>query len=257
MALETQISANKILASLPKQEAGRLGPYFEIVSLPCNDVLYHEDQPIHYVYFPTTAMLSLLSALDNGSIVEIAPIGSEGMLGVRSLLGSDKSDSTAAVQIAGECLRVRADILANEFERHGELHRQLLRYLRYMVTLISQSVACNRVHLLQQRFCRWLLALYGRVLSNEFPMTHETISQRLGTPRSEVSVNAKVLQDRGLIRYHRGKMTITDAQGLEPLACECHRVVKAEMEKLIADLDPERPSAARAPGCSDLERIRA
>ena len=259
MLPETHFLNNAILAGLPREETLRLLPHCESVSLACNDTLYREGQPIHYVYFPRTAMLSVLVMLTNGSVIEVAAIGSEGLLGIRTVLGGKRSDSTATVQVPGDCLRVRADVLVNEFERRGELHRRLLHYMRYMVASISQSAACNRVHLLEQRLCRWLLVLYRRVRCDEFSITHETIAQRLGTPRSEVSIAAKFLQDRGIIRYHRGKMRIVDPALLESLACECYRIVNREMENLVADLasEPVSTGSLRFPTYADTQTLIA
>jgi len=238
---------NSILGGLPREEKQRLLPYMEAVPLSANDVLYEEGQPVHYSYFPRTAMISFLVGMSDGAMVEVANIGSEGMLGMRAVLGGRRSDGSAIVALSGDCLRVRTDLLAGEFSHRGSLQHRLLHYLRYLLAQTSQSAACNRLHLLEQRFCRWLLTIYKRVKSAEFPITHELISYRLGTPRSEVSITAKVLQQDGFIQYHRGKMRILDAAGLESHVCECHHILNRELEAFAAICAPEEP-AVEAPG---------
>jgi len=245
---KVDLSKNRILAALPEEESSRLRPHLQLVSCSLGKVLWMRGDPVRYLYFPQDAVAALLASMDDGKSVEVALTGAEGLLGIWALLGAEKYWYLAVVQVPGSFLRIHAEVLRAEFERGGVLHHQLLRYTRYLLAQISQTAACNRVHLLQQRLARWLLMLQDHAKGNEFPITHEFLSQMLGTPRSEVTLAAGMLRNLGLIRYARGKMAILDRQGLEAAACECYQIVTDELndppvEKRCAAM----PSQARKP----------
>jgi CRP-like cAMP-binding protein len=233
---------NQLLAALSKQEYSRLLPHLESVSLPLKQIIYAPNQVIEYVYFPTNGIISLVNVTQNGGIVEAATVGNEGMVGIPVLLGGDQMVGQAIVQVAGDAVRMKVDIFNREVTSGSTLHRLLLRYTLALMTLISQSVACNSLHSEEQRCCRWLLICQDRVKSDSFELTQEFLAQMLGVQRPTVSGAATTLQQAGLIRYSRGKMTIRDRSGLEANCCECYSIVKQEFERLLQDSkEHERP----------------
>ena len=177
-------------------------------------------------------MISLLSATEDGHTIEVGMIGSEGMAGIPAILQVNKAPYQVMVQIGADARRIKADALRRGFDRGGVLHGLLLRYTHALLCQIAQLVACNRFHTMEQRLCRWLLISRDRMRSDTFPLTQEFISHMLGVPRTNVTMTAGTLQRKGLIRYTRGSITVTDARGLEVAACECYRVVKEEIDDL-------------------------
>ena len=226
---------NKLLSALSKEEYSRLLPYLEPVSLPLKQIIYAPNQLIEYVYFPTDSIISLVNVTQNGGIVEAATVGNEGMVGIPVLLGGDEMVGQAMVQIAGDAVRMKADIFKRQVTPSSTLHRLLLRYTLALMTLISQSVTCNSLHSVEQRCCRWLLICQDRVKSDSFELTQEFLAQMLGVQRPTVSGVATTLQQVGLIRYSRGKMTIRDRSGLEAACCECYGIIKQEFERILQD----------------------
>lgn len=218
---------NHLLAALPHKCYKRLEPNLTAVSLELEQVVDTPARPARYVYFPTSAVLSMLSTMENGAMVEIGMIGNEGATAIATCLGTNTSPPHTIVQVAGDALRIRASKLKAEFDRGGALQDTLLRYIRGLVAQISQSVGCNTHHQLGARLSRWLLIVRDRVPSDELLLQHEFLSQMLGTGRSAVTIAAGALRDAGLIRYARGKIAILDRPGLEASACECYGVVKA------------------------------
>ncbi len=226
---------NQLLSALSKEEYERLLPNLESVSLPLKQIIYAPNQIIEYVYFPTNGIISLVNVTENGGIVEAATVGNEGMVGIPLLLGGDEMIGQAMVQVAGDAVRMKADIFKREVTPGSTLHNLLLRYTLALMTLISQSVACNSLHSVEQRCCRWLLICQDRVKSDSFELTQEFLAQMLGVQRPTVSGVATTLQQAGLIRYSRGKMTIRDRRSLEATSCECYGIVKQEFERLLQD----------------------
>ena len=222
--------ANHLLAALPHKAYKRLLPNLSLVSLALEDVIDAPGTPVRYVYFPTTAVLSMLCTMNNGAMVEIGMVGNEGATSMATCLGMDASPPLTIVQVAGDALRIRAPKLKAEFDRGGALHDLLLRYVHALFAQISQSVGCNTHHLLEARLSRWLLIVRDRVPSDELRLQHAFLSQMLGTGRSAVTIAAGALRGAGLIRYARGKITVLDRGGLEASACECYGVVKAAFE---------------------------
>ena len=221
---------NRLLEALPRKTFKRLEPSLSAVTLEIGQVIDTPETRARYVYFPTTAVLSMLCMMENGAMVEFGMVGNEGATAMATCLGMDASPPHTIVQVAGEALRIRAAKLRVEFDRGGALHDLMLRYIHALVAQISQSVGCNTHHLLEARLSRWLLIVRDRVPSDELLLQHEFLSQMLGTRRSAVKIAAGALRGAGLIRYARGKIAILDRAGLEASACECYRVVKTAFE---------------------------
>ena len=224
---------NWILAALPRQEQERLLPHLNSVTLQAGQKLYESGEPARYAYFPESALISLLLVTEAGTSVEVRVIGREGMLGVPIFLQSETMPYRAIVRTAGSARSMKSDILKEEFSLCGPFHHLLLRYLHVLVVQLSQLSVCNRFHSVGQRLCRWLLAAQDRVKLAELKFTQDFISQMLGTDRTSVTAAAGVLQKAGLIRYSRGRITILNREGLGAAACECHRIVKKEFDRLF------------------------
>ena len=197
------------------------------------DVLYEPGAQLRYVYFPTTSIVSLLYVMEDGASAEIAIVGNEGILGISLFMGGETTPSRAVVQSAGHGFRLRAQLLKNEFGRFGPMMHLLLRYTQALITQMAQTAVCNRHHSVDQQLCRWLLLSLDRLASNELSMTQELIANMLGVRREGVTEAAGKLQDAGLIRYRRGKITVLDRPGLEARSCECYQVVKTEFDRLL------------------------
>jgi CRP-like cAMP-binding protein len=224
---------NKLLAALPKAEYQRLLPKLEPVSLSFKQLLYECNEPIDYVYFLNNCVISLIRVMEDGGVVEVATVGNEGMSGLPVLLGGTHSPNETFVQVPGDALRMKVDVFRSEVTPGSPLHNLLLRYTQALMNMLAQSVACNRLHSIEERCCRWLLLTRDRVNSNEFPLTQEFLSQMLGVRRASVSEVAAVLQKAGLIQYHRGKMMILNRKGLEADSCECYQIIKKEFDQLL------------------------
>jgi CRP-like cAMP-binding protein len=208
----------------------------EFVELALGDVVYESGATLSHVYFPTTAIISLLYVMENGESAEIAVVGNEGIVGVSLFMGGNSTPSRAVVQSAGTGLRLRAEILEQEFNQGGAVLHLLLRYTQALLTQMAQTAVCNRHHSLDQQLCRWLLLSLDRLQSYELVMTQELIANMLGVRREGVTESASRLQSAGLIRYARGHISVLDRAGLEKRTCECYAVVKREYDRLL----PER-----------------
>ncbi|HKZ77018.1 MAG TPA: Crp/Fnr family transcriptional regulator [Pyrinomonadaceae bacterium] len=224
---------NHLLAGLSAEEFARLRPKLRSLSLRLGEVIYESGEQMDYVYFPTTAIISLLYIMENGTTAEIGVVGNDGLVGIALFMGGDTTPSRAIVQSAGRVARLKAKVLQAEFTRGGRFHDLLLRYTQALITQISQTAVCNRLHSVDQQLCRWLLLSHDRLPSNRLIMTHELIANMLGVRREGITHAAKQLQDAGLISYVRGDMTILDRQGLEAKVCECYQVVKDEYGRLL------------------------
>jgi CRP-like cAMP-binding protein len=225
---------NHLLASLPQPECQRWLPQLEPVSLPLGFVLYESGSALSHVYFPTSAIVSLLYVLENGASAEIAVVGNEGLVGIALFMGGESTPSRAVVQSAGEGFRLKAQLLKDDFNRPPVLHL-LLRYTQALITQMAQTAVCNRHHSLDEQLCRWLLLSLDRLPGNELVMTQELIANMLGVRREGVTEAALKLQAAGLIRYARGHIVILDRHGLEQRTCECYAVVKKEYDRLLPE----------------------
>ena len=202
------------------------------------DVLYEPGARLRYVYFPTTSIVSLLYVMENGASAEIAIVGNEGILGISLFMGGDYTPSRAVVQSAGYAFRLNAELLKTEFARFGPTMFLLLRYTQALITQMSQTAVCNRHHSVDQQLCRWLLLSLDRLSSSELSMTQDLIANMLGVRREGVTEAAGKLQDAGLIRYRRGKITVLDRPAMEARSCECYQVVKTEFDRLLPYVGP-------------------
>jgi CRP-like cAMP-binding protein len=224
---------NHLLAALPEADYERIATHLELVSLKLGDVLYEPDVSLRHVYFPTTAIVSLLYVMEDGASAEIAIVGNEGILGVSLFMGGDTTPSRAVIQSAGYGYRLKAQSLKEEFGRFGPFLRLLLRYTQALITQMAQTAVCNRHHSVDQQLCRWLLLSLDRLASTELTMTQELIANMLGVRREGVTEAAGKLQLAGLIQYRRGKITVLDRKRLEARSCECYQVVKTEFDRLL------------------------
>ena len=227
---------NHLLAVLPSPECERLFPHLEWVPLPLGTALYESGDRLNHVYFPTTAIVSLLYVLEDGASAGIAVVGNEGILGISLFMGGDTTPGRAVVQCAGHGLRLKARLLQAEFGRFGPAMHLLLRYTQALITQMAQTAVCNRHHSVDQQLCRWLLLSLDRLSSNELSMTQELIANMLGVRRGGVTEAALKLQEADLIRYSRGRIQVLDRPGLERRSCECYGVVKKEMNRLLNDV---------------------
>lgn len=225
--------ANRILKALPFEEYQRLSTNLEPVSMPLGEILCHPDETITHVYFPNQGTVSLVSNFEDGTSVEVGMVGNEGMFGVCVFLGSISTPLLAQVQLPGEGLRMKADVLKKEFNKGGQLQDLLLRYTQAFITQIAQTAACNRAHPVEGRLSKWLLMCEDRAESKQLELTHEFIALMLGARRAGVTVAAGALKSRGLIDYRRGHLSILDREGLESVSCECYPMVKKEFARLI------------------------
>ena len=226
-------TANRILNSLTRSEYERLTPHLQPVNLWFGEVLCRPDEPITHVYFPNRGTVSIVSVFEDGGNVEVGMVGNEGMFGVCVFLGSISTPLQAVVQMPGDGLRMRAEVLRQEFEKGEQLQDLLLRYTQAFIMQIAQNAACNRAHKMEGRLARWLLMCQDRSHSKELALTHEFIATMLGTRRASITEAACQLQHAGLIRYRRGRITVVDREGLEVASCECYPIVRKEFIRLV------------------------
>jgi CRP-like cAMP-binding protein len=224
---------NQLLAVLPVSELERILPELEYVSLEFKQVLHEVNEPIQYVYFPLCGICSMLKVMEDGSSIEVGTVGNEGFVGLPILLGTSHLPTESIIQIPGDAARMSASAFTRVITPGSPLYMILLRYTQALFNQVAQSVACNRVHSVEERFCRWILITHDRVGKDEFPLTQEFMGQMLGVRRASVSLAASTFQKAGFIQYSRGRMTIVDRQGIESTCCECYGIIKAEFDRLI------------------------
>jgi CRP-like cAMP-binding protein len=229
-------SQNHLLSAMLDADFDRLAPHLEPVMMRLGDVLYESGAKTLYVYFPTTAIVSLHYVLENGSSSEVAGVGNEGVLGVSVFMGGDSTPSRAVVQTGGHGYRMKAAVLKEEFDLGGPVMRLMLRYTQALLTQMSQTAVCNRHHSVEQQLCRWLLLTLDRVPGTDLTMTQELIANMLGVRREGVTEAAGRLQGYGFISYRRGHISVLDRVGLEGDVCECYQVVKKEFARLLSDV---------------------
>jgi CRP-like cAMP-binding protein len=224
---------NRLLAALPPTEYERLRPQLQKVWFPLGEVVYEFGGQLDYVYFPTNSIVSLLYTMENGTSAEMGLTGNDGVVGIALFMGGGTMPNRAVVQSAGGAIRMKAKVLQDEFARGGKFQQMLLRYTQALITQISQTAVCNRLHSVEQQLCRWLLLSHDRVKVDELIMTQELIADMLGVRREGVTVAAGRLQDAGAISYVRGHIKILDRPTLESTVCECYLVVKDEFDRLL------------------------
>ena len=226
---------NHLLANIPPAALERWRPQLERVDMPLGQVLYEAGNTLSHVYFPTTAIVSLLYVMQHGASAEISVVGREGIVGISLFMGDESTPSRAVVQSAGEGYRLKAEAMKAEFDLGGPVMHLLLRYTQALITQMAQTAVCNRHHTVDQQLCRWLLLNLDRLQANELVMTQELIANMLGVRREGVTETALKLQHANLIRYARGRITVLDRPGLEKRACECYGVVRKEYDRLLPD----------------------
>ncbi len=217
-------SINRLLAKLPEIEYRRLEPYLSFASLSMGEICYEAAEKIDTVYFPDTALISLVSTLSDGFTSEVSLVGCTGMIGLPAVLGSGYTQHRAIVQVPGSTVKISALILKQEFDKGGELQKLLLGYVEDRLNEVAQLSICNRYHSIEERMARWLLMVQDLLQSDELPLTQEFIGQMLGVRRPGVTLTAGAFQRSGLIRYSRGRITILDREALEDIACECYQL---------------------------------
>jgi CRP-like cAMP-binding protein len=223
---------NKLLTALPGADFARLLPHLEPVSLACGEDLYGFGESIHFVYFPETAVLSQIHLLADGSTVEAALIGKEGMVGLSAIFNTPRPTHWTQVTLAGSALRVKADVIKQDFFNGQAMQQLLLNYANERITQLAQRAVCNGRHTVDQRFISWLLMVHDRAGDNELSLTHEQIAQHLGTRRAGITEAATSLRDRQIISYNRGQLRIIDRRALEAAACECYQTISRQNLKM-------------------------
>ncbi|MFL5331525.1 MAG: Crp/Fnr family transcriptional regulator [Gemmataceae bacterium] len=224
---------NRLLDRLPSAEMQRLSGEIQQVSLPFKQVIYQAREPIQHTYFITSGIASAIATARDGRAVEVATIGNEGMLGLPAAFGETGSPNQIVMQVAGTALRISTAALAAERANNTPLYQTLIRYHAAYLTQISQSVACNGLHTVKHRCCRWLLATHDRFQADEIPLTHEFLAIMLGVRRASVSEVLRPLQKQGMLSSGRGRITIMNRPALESCACECYRTVVDEYRRLL------------------------
>ena len=225
--------SNHLLAGLPETEFTRIKPKLETISLGLGQVLHESGDKMEYVYFPTTAIVSLLYVMENGSTAEIGVIGNDGMVGIAIFLGGTSMPNRAIIQSGGDAYRMKVKDLNSEFNEAGVFQKLLLRFAQALMTQISQTAVCNRLHSLEEQLCRWLLLSHDRLDSDKLVMTHDLIANMLGVRREGVTLSLQKLAKKTLIKNVRGTITVLDRQGLENSVCECYEVVNTEYNRLL------------------------
>jgi CRP-like cAMP-binding protein len=232
---EKTIPKNRLLAALPQSEYRRLLPKLETVSLSLKQRIYESGGTIDYVYFPLNGITSLVAFMQDGSAIEVAAIGNEGMVGLPLFLGADKTPLVVFQQIPGESMRMESKVFTKEIKRNDALTAVLHLYTQVIMMQIAQGNACNRAHSIEQRCARWLLMTHDRMRRQQrFSITQEFLGQMLGVRRAGVSEACSALKKNKLIDYQRGIMNILDRKGLEKRTCECYWVIRNEIDRLSA-----------------------
>lgn len=249
MSDEYSPQQNRLLAALPAADFERLSGHLERVRMSCGEIIHESGSPLGHLYFPTTAIASLLYVMEDGASTEITGIGNEGVVGIAVFMGGMTMPDRAIVLSGGHAYRMPSQVLSDELDRprgsNGALHCILLRYTQALMTQIAQTAACNRHHSMEKRLCRWLLSSLDRLSSNDLTVTQQVIACALGVRREGITEAAGRLQRAGFIHYHRGHITVLDRAGLEKQACECYQVVKTEIDRLLPDLTAQQAASAR------------
>ena len=232
-------TGNLLLDRLPRKEYNNLVPHLETISLVHEKEIYRQNSPLAHVYFPKDGVFSTVVLMENGERIEATPVGKEGMVGVSAILGLDFSPVTTALLVPGECLRLSARFLLQAVKPGRELDRLLRRYAAYSLRNAEQSIACNALHSVEERMCRWLLMSQDGAGKDEFRLTHELLAAMLGVRRQSVSVVAGTLQKAGFIAYRHGVMRVVDRAGLEAASCECYGVTETLYDRIMKNPSPQ------------------
>jgi CRP-like cAMP-binding protein len=226
-------SGNKLLAALPTDLQERLGPHLEPVELPVRHTVYSTGSTIEHIYFPYQGLASLVKIMEDGKAAEIGTIGTEGLVGLPAIFGNGQAPFEVLMQVPGAAHRINPAVLRHEMERSEVLRRVVFLYTDFFFDHLAQTAACNRLHSLEERCCRWLLTAHDNVHSDIVPLTHEFLALMLGVRRPGVSLAAGILQKAGLIRYRHGRVKIIDRERLEAYACECYAAIRSRYDLLL------------------------
>jgi len=229
--------SNQILLSLPLPTLERLRPDLELVEIKRKQVVDRAGELVEYIYFPNRGLISLVQNMRDGRVVEIGVVGTKGLTNAHSLLGLSLAPVDAVVQIPGEAFRIKRRMLRDHIEESDSLRDALEKYGHFALLAFAQTAACNRLHHLEERCCRWLLIGHDSARSDTFELTHEFLAMMLGVQRSGLSITANILQREGLIRYKHGRITIVNRSGLEQGACECYGVLRVAYDNLFKTLE--------------------
>ena len=230
---------NQLLAALPHEEYERLQQALTLMPLRQRQVLQRAGEPIQALYFPADGLCSVVIAMEDGRTAEVATVGNEGVVGVSAFLGSEWATGETIVQIPGEFAYVLpVEIFSAEMATCGPLHSVVSRYAQALVASLMHTAACNGLHPADQRCARWLLTSHDRIGRDAFELTQEFLAFMLGVRRATVSMIAQQLQRSGVIQFRRRGVTILDRQGLEDMACECYRAIRAQFDRLSMNLRP-------------------
>ena len=224
---------NRVLLAMPSATLDRILSVSEPVSLVREQRIESADQPIEHIHFVNRGLVCTVKTMEDGRAVEIAAIGIEGVTNLLPFVGIDRTILDVVVQIPGTALRVRRDAIRRELESDRALRQVMQNYLRFGLGELARHIACNRLHRIEQRCCRWLLIAHDAALSDEFPVTHEFLALMLGYQRAGVSIAMGSLAKAGLIEHKRGTVTITNRAGLEAAACECYREMQDELDEFL------------------------
>ena len=230
---EQRHGGNRLLAALPAESRDRLAPHLEPIELERGQVVHAAGAVIEHIYFIEQGLASLIKPMSDGSVVEVGTIGVEGMIGLSALIGVNRALVDVVVQAPGTALRVPRGVLAQEMAVNQRFRDLLLRYGHVLMLQFIQTAACNSLHSIEQRCCRWLLIAHDSARTASFPLTHEFLAMLLGVQRAGVSVAASALQKAGVIEYRYGRVTIIDRDQLEARACECYEAIRAALDRLL------------------------
>lgn len=228
-------SRNRLLRALPEQDRARILGHLSPLDMEHGSLLFAPDEPIRHVYFPVTGAVSILAETSQGEAIDTAIVGSEGFVGLPVFLGTERVPCRAVGQVPGLVLEMSSEAFAEALAPGGALDRLLRRYTQMRMVEMGQTILCNRFHAVEQRTARWLLQLDERVGPSPFELTQEFFATMLGTTRPAVTVAAAHLRDAGLIDYSRGVIAVVDRDGLEALACECFRIIRDELDRLLTE----------------------
>jgi CRP-like cAMP-binding protein len=224
---------NRLLAALAGGDLERLRPHLDVVELNVGESIYEPASEMPYVYFPTTAIISILHLTQEGAGVETAVVGCEGAVSIAAYLSGGTTVGRAVVLVPGLGIRAPAPVIRHDFEHEHDVRRVLLRYTQALLTQMAQTAVCNRHHEVAQQLCRWILSMLDRVGPREIPMTHQQIADMLGVRREGITEAARKLKEAGVIGYSRGRVRVLDRDALENCACECYGVVREEYDRLL------------------------
>jgi CRP-like cAMP-binding protein len=233
MSMVEDHRANRLVAALEPDDFSRLAPHLEVVSLPRGRILYETGESIEFAYFPHDCIISLVAILEDGGSVEMAVFGCEAVLGFASAIITRESLGRYITQVPGTASRIEVERLHEAFATSPKIRQLMLRYFEVLLAQTFQTVACNAVHSVEARCCRWILSTHDRVTGNTLPLTHEFLAEMLGVQRSTVSITTRTLQNAGLIMQRRGVIMVEDRAGLEEVACECYRNIRQRYKRLL------------------------